>query len=576
MANPKERSAVRVLLPYVGMMKSQARWIALGWLVSLITAIASIGLLALSGWFLTATALAGVTLATAKSFNYYTPGAGVRGFAIARTAGRYAERIVTHEATFRLLADLRVALYKAIEPLSLNQLSRFRSSDLLTRFVADIDALDNLYLRVMIPTLNAWVLSAVAVAVMSVWQPFAGVGLAVLLLLATVVIPLLFARLASKVSAQLVDDRKAFRDLWGEHIAALPEWISFNRMDDQKARLAAQEAKLAQTQLKMVAISCVDQTLMGVVSALVILILLIALVPAPLPELSVDAASITGPLWVMFVLAGLALFESVNVLPLAYQYLGQTVAAARRLDTFLSASHATEFGDQVLSQEAPFSLSIRDLTLSYPLENGHTFTALKSVDFELHAGDIVAVKGHSGSGKSSLIMALARFIEPESGQISLKGCPIESLSETALRDQMSVMMHPVTLFSGSVRDNLYLASRDLSDDAMIDALKAVNLWAELESAGGLDRMIGENGQQLSGGQRKRLALARSLLKHAPLLILDEPFEGVDKENAALIERNVLDWVKARQQAVLMISHHQHDWAQFDAVYQMEQGRLTRL
>lgn len=552
---------MRALYPYLMRMRYQAGWVVLGTLLALVTLGSSIGLLTLSGWFIAATALAGATLAGSQAFNFYTPGAGVRGFAIFRTLGRYAERVVSHEATFRLITEIRVWFYRRLEPLEPARLAALGSGQLLSRLVGDVAALDTLFLRVVSPTIVAGISIGLVGLFLSVYAPELGI-LAICTLLATgFVIPGLGFLMGRRPGASQV---KLVARLRSELLAALkgmPDLRIYGGFATTRQRLERLDHALLSAQARMGAISALTASLMMFLSALALILILV-------PALNLFHLGKLEPAQIVMVVFCLfAAFEAVLPLPQAYQFMGKTLAATGRINEVAQASPAITYPDRGVVPLTPGAIRFHEVSLCY----GRASPALDRLSMEIGAGERVIIQGHSGSGKSSLINLLARFWAPDCGEIELSGQPIEAYDESTLRAQLSVMAQPVQLFAGTLRDNLKLAAPDADDQELLDVLVPLGLPAELDGQG-LEYWIGESGCRLSGGQQKRLALARALLREAPVLILDEPTEGLDPERV----ESVLGMIDRATEGktLLLITHHRQPPRWADRVVTLDRGRLV--
>lgn len=553
---------MKELRPFIRMMGPHKNWVLLGMVLGMATLLASIGLMTLSGWFISAAALAGASTLTARQFNYFTPGAGVRGFAIARTVGRYFERVTTHEATFRLLAGLRSWFYRCLEPLGPARLQQFRSADLLNRLIADIDALDNLYLRVLAPSVIALLVSLLMLLFLALYSPWIALVAAVGLLLAGVITPLIAHLAASEVGERQLMATAGLR----QHLIALVQGLSdlyiYGGVEQAVRRAADEEAALQRTQVRM-------SLLTGVTGAMIVFIggatglLALAMGVERVNDGRLEPAQLA-----MVLFCVLALFETVAPLPLAYQYLGKTRRAAARLQEVADARSLIQYPaeDQGTAQ-APGSFAFEQVCFRYTPSGARV---LDQFSLQVSAGEKVLLLGHTGSGKSTLINLLARFYDPEGGRVLLGGQPVTAYTESTLRAQVSVLSQPVQLFAGTVADNLALADPEASPEQMTAVLAAVQLDAEL-GEDPLSYEVGESGSRLSGGQRKRLALARALLRNAPVLLLDEPTEGLDAATEAAVVANVLQRYPDR--TLLMISHHLQTAELFDRVVILDQGQV---
>lgn len=553
---------MKELRPFVRLMRPHLSWVLLGTLLGLVTLLASIGLMTLSGWFISAAALAGTSAVTAQQFNYFTPGAGVRGFAIARTVGRYFERVTTHEATFRLLADLRSWFYRCLEPLGPARLQQFRSADLLNRLIADVNALDNLYLRVLAPSAIAVLVSVLVLAFLTLYSPAIALLTALGLLLAGVVTPLLAHLLARRVGEQQLMATSRLRQQLIALVQGLADLYIYGGVQRAIDAAAAEEMRLQRTQLRM-------SLLTGLMTALIVFIggttglLALAMGVERVYDGRLEPAQLA-----MVLFCVLAVFEVVAPLSLAYQYLGKTRRAAARLQEVAEAEpliHYPQVDEAPLS--APGSFSFDQVCFHYDRSSA---PVLEQFSLQVSAGEKILLLGHTGSGKSTLISLLARLHDPQQGRVLLAGQPVTCYSESTLRAQMSVLSQPVQLFAGTVADNLALASTNADEADMMSVLAAVRLDVELGDAP-LTYSIGESGSRLSGGQRKRLALARALLRDAPILLLDEPTEGLDAATEAAVVENILRLYPER--TLMMISHHLQTAQRFDRVVILDRGQV---
>lgn len=553
---------MKSLFPFIRLMRPQLGWVLIGTALGLVTLLSSIGLMTLSGWFISAAALAGASAITAQQFNYFTPGAGVRGLAITRTLGRYFERVTTHEATFRLLADLRSWFYRCLEPLGPARLQQFRSADLLNRLIADINALDNLYLRVLAPSLIALLVSFAVLAFLLIYSPEIAIVAAAGLLLAGVATPALAHLAARRVGERQLMATAGLRQQLIALVQGLSDLRIYGGVRPAFDRIEAEEHMLLRTQSRMALLT-------GITGAVIVFIagttgvLALALGVEAVAEGRLQPAQLAMALFCV-----LALFEVVAPLPLAYQYLGKTRRAAARLQEVADAESLIEYPAEDLAQvDAPGSLGFEGVSFRY---DDSASPVLQQFALQVMAGEKVLLLGHTGSGKSTLINLLARFHDPQQGKVLLGGHCVTRYSESTLRAQVSVMSQPVQLFAGSIEDNLRLASDAATRAAMQSVLETVCLDTGL-GEDPLGYQIGESGSRLSGGQRKRLALARALLRDAPILLLDEPTEGLDLTTEAIVVKNMLHDYPER--TFIMISHHLQTASLFDRVVILDNGRV---
>lgn len=550
---------MRALLPYLALYKRHKWLLTLGVVLAIVTLLASIGLLTLSGWFLSASAVVGV--AGIYSFNYMLPAAGVRGAAIIRTAGRYFERLVSHDATFRVLQHLRVATFSKLLPLSPAGLARFRQGELLNRIVADVDTLDHLYLRVISPLVGALVVILVVTIGLSVLDVTLALTLGGIMLATLLLLPPLFYRAGKPTGEQITQLRGQYRQQLTSWLQGQAELMLFNASDRYRKQMEKTEQRWQEAQRRQAELTALSQALMLLIGGIAVIAMLW------MASDGVGGNSQPGALIALFVFCALAAFEALAPVTGAFQHLGQVIASARRITQITEQQPEVTFSQQAPQSISRVALTLDEVTFRYPQQST---PALNDISLQVAAGEHIAILGRTGCGKSTLLQLLTRAWDPASGQIQLNGQPLSDLSETTLRQAMSVVPQRVHLFSATLRDNLLLAAPQASDGELSDTLKRVGLDKLLED-GGLNSWLGEGGRQLSGGELRRLAIARALLHNAPLMLLDEPTEGLD----ATTESQILDLLSEvmRDKTVLMVTHRLRGLARFNQIIVMDNGQI---
>lgn len=550
---------MRALLPYLALYKRHKWLLTLGVVLAIVTLLASIGLLTLSGWFLSASAVVGV--AGIYSFNYMLPAAGVRGAAIIRTAGRYFERLVSHDATFRVLQHLRVATFSKLLPLSPAGLARFRQGELLNRIVADVDTLDHLYLRVISPLVGALVVILVVTIGLSVLDVTLALTLGGIMLATLLLLPPLFYRAGKPTGEQITQLRGQYRQQLTSWLQGQAELMLFNASDRYRKQMEKTEQRWQEAQRRQAELTALSQALMLLIGGIAVIAMLW------MASEGVGGNSQPGALIALFVFCALAAFEALAPVTGAFQHLGQVIASARRITQITEQQPEVTFSQQAPQSFSQVALTLNEVTFSYPQQSA---PALKDISLQVAAGEHIAILGRTGCGKSTLLQLLTRAWDPANGQIQLNGQPLSELSETTLRQAMSVVPQRVHLFSATLRDNLLLAAPQVSDARLADILARVGLEKLLEDSG-LNSWLGEGGRQLSGGELRRLAIARALLHDAPLMLLDEPTEGLD----ATTESQILDLLSEvmRDKTVLMVTHRLRGLARFNQIIVMDNGQI---
>ncbi|WP_032080114.1 heme ABC transporter ATP-binding protein/permease CydC [Vibrio fluvialis] len=551
---------MRDLLPYLKLYKKHWFGLTLGMLLAFVTLCASIGLLTLSGWFLSAAAVAGLTIAR-ETFNYMLPGAFVRGFAMGRTAGRWGERVVSHNATFKLLTDLRIFFFEKLAPMIPGRVSNLRDADLLNRLVADIDAMDHVYLRLISPV-TVGVLGIAALTALLCWFDMAlGLTLGSVLLVLLLVWPVMFYKLGKRNGAELTQHKAEMRVATLDWLQGYSELTIFGAESRYRDAIYAAQEKLLANQK-------VNASFTGLASAL----LLLANGWTLVLMLWLAADGVNGqapdPMIALVVFATMASVELLMPIAGAFQHLGQTLTSARRLNEIILSEPDVKFPSEETRHSGQFDITFENLTFNY---SGGEQSALKDVSLTIPAGNKVAIVGQTGSGKSTVIQLLCRYWDAQQGEIRIAGTRLQEWKESDLRAAISVVSQRVDILNGSLRDNLIMAKPTANDSELSAMLERVGLGKLLE-APGLDAWLGDGGRQLSGGEKRRIGIARALLHDGPILLLDEPTEGLDKQT----EQQIMALFKSHfeNKTVIFITHRLVELETMDAVCLIEQGEIV--
>ena len=537
-------------------------WMALGALLSTLTVLANVGLMAVAGWFIAAMAVAG---AAGVLMNYFLPAALIRLFAILRTGGRYLERLVTHEATFRLLSELRVWFYHRIEPLAPARLQSYRSGDLLGRIQADIDTLHHAYLRVLVPLLVAVSGVAVVVAVLCLYSRWVALLVLTLLLLTGIAVPLLMRRAGERSGTLVVETRSDLRAAVIDGVQGMGELRVYGAAHRQAQEIESLTQRLSAEQMRLSRLSGISEGTVGLCASLAMwgtVLITVALVgrgalhPADLP---------------MLALLVVASFEAVGPLPLAFQKLGETFAAARRVFELVDARPEIVAVRTQSPRPRDSGLTMRGVRLRY---DDRDPWALDGLDLDLTSGRCMAVIGPTGAGKSSIVRVLVRFWEYQEGEVRLGGHDLRSYHPEDVRNLVAVVSQDTHLFNTTILENLRIAAPDADEQAIIRAARAAQVHDFIAGLpDGYHTYVGEAGVRLSAGQARRVAIARALLKDAPILLLDEPTENLDPQTEhAVLE--AIDRLMAGR-TVLLITHKLAVLQnRVDEVLVLEAGRIV--
>ena len=556
------RDDLKVLLRLLRLAHPYWGWMVLGALCSLLTVLANMGLMAVAGWFLTAMAIAG---AAGTLMNYLLPAAVIRLFAIVRTGGRYLERVTTHEATFRLLSELRVWFYEHVEPLAPARLQPYRGADLLGRIQSDIDTVHHAYLRIAAPTLVALVAVSVVAVVLGHYSGWVALVALLFLLLTGAAIPIAVRSAGERPGNVLVESRAALRSALVDTVQGMGELSVYGAAQRQARAVSALARTVSVQQMHLSRLAGLSEGAVGLCAGIAMWTTLLISISL-LGHGRLQTAELP-----FVVLLTLASFEAVGPLPVAFHRLGETLAAARRI--FELVDMPPQIAPVATPSPHPrdFSLAMRGVRLRY---DARTAWALDGIDLDLRPGTRVAILGATGAGKSSIVRVALRFWEYQEGEIRLGGHDLRSYHPEDARRLMAVVSQDTHLFNATIRDNLLLAAPGADEQALVCATRAAQIHDFVAALpDGYDTWVGEAGVRLSAGQARRVAIARALLKNAPILLLDEPTENLDPQT----ERGVLEAIDRLMagRSVLLITHKPallEDRA--DEILVLERGRIV--
>ncbi|WP_097981901.1 thiol reductant ABC exporter subunit CydD [Streptomyces sp. f150] len=550
----------RVLARVRASAGAQRGQLALALLLGSLAVGSAVGLMAVSGWL--------ISRASEEPPVMYLMMAvtATRAFGIGRAVFRYAERLVSHDAVLKLLASLRVAVYRGLERIAPAGLRTTRRGDLLSRLVADVDALQDYWLRWLLPASTAVVVGTAAAGFTGWLLPEAGVILAIGLLLAGVGVPLVSGACARRTERQLAPARATLATRVTDLLGGTAELTVAGALPARQEQLRAADTLLTRIASRAAAATALG----GGLSALVCGLTVVAAAAVGVP--AVNDGRLSGVALAVVVLTPLAAFEAVAGLPLAVQYRQRVARSAERVFEVLDAPVPVQEPRTPAEEPgSPFPLEVRGLSARYP---GAGRDALASLDLTLTPGRRIAVVGPSGSGKTTLAQVLLRFLDASSGTYRLGGVEASALDSDTVRRSVGLCAQDAHVFDSTIRENLRLARPGATDADLRDALSRARLLDWVRGLPeGLDTAVGEHGARLSGGQRQRLALARALLADFPVLVLDEPAEHLDLPTADALTADLLAATRGR--ATVLITHRLTGLEAVDEVLVLDAGRVVQ-
>jgi thiol reductant ABC exporter CydC subunit len=488
----------------------------------------------------------------------------VRFFGLARPLTRYCERLTSHDLAFRLLARLRVAFFRKLEPLVPARVEGYRKGDLLARMVGDVDALQNLFLRGLTPPLVALLAGAVSVCVCAAFLPAAGLVLAAGLLGGGVVVPIVAALAGRRFGARQVGVRAELTVELVELLRGAPELVVLGADRAALERVAALDAELTRSARGEALASGLVEGLGVTIAGLTVAGVLSVCVAAT------AAGALDRVLVATLALLAMASFEAVAPLPSAALRLQATLDSGRRLLAIAGREPAVTDSARPAALTPGSSVALEDVGFDYGNDESWD---LSGIDLRLAPGRRVALVGRSGAGKSTVAALLVRFLDPSEGRVALSDIDLRDLRQRDVRSRITLDSQDAYLFSTTIRENVRLARPGADDGEIEQALRRARIW---DWAGalpdGLDTFVGEEGESVSGGERRRIALARTFLADAPVIVLDEPTGHLDPETAEALIADVLRGADSR--SVLLITHRPEGLDLVDEVVTLRRGRVS--
>lgn len=556
------------LLFFLPLFKPYKRWLVGGVFLALLTSLASISLLTLSGWFITSSAIAGILApdGVAIAFNFMQPAAEIRALAIIRTLGRYAERIVTHEATFRVMADCRCWFFAKLVPLVPGGLAMQRSADLLNGMTQDIDALDAIYLRLSSPMMIAAMGGGAVVIFIANYSVQISLLLFVMLLITAILIPWIFNRIGRQGAAKIVEQTARFKVGQVEMLQGTADLCAFSAYTRYKNQIITVSEQMLETETENNRFSALSSALTLFISQITVLISIV------MGSILFQQGAISGAVLAMLGFCVLAVFELVTPLAPAIQLLTKTQTAAKRIRRIVDLKPVIIEPRQPQAIPDRFDIKINNLGFRYSEQSDWV---LKKNVLNIPQGSKIAIVGNSGAGKTTLLQLLMRLYDPQQGCIEYAGIDYKQFASDQLMMQFAVLSQRSQLFSATVKENLLIAKPTASEMQIKQAINLAGLNKFIKRLPeGINTWVGENGVKVSAGEGRRIALARVYLKDAPVLLLDEPTEGLDRET----ENEVLNALEqlAKDKTLILVTHREAGLRLVDKTYEIIDGKLTEI
>ncbi len=545
---------MKTFLRLIGLTRPYAWWMLLAAFIGFATVGSGIGLLMASAWIISRGALLLPAAALQAGIT------GVRVFGASRGVLRYAERLVSHNTTFRILTRIRLWFYDAIEPLAPARLAAYRSADLLKRIVDDIQNLENIYARVVAPPLTALMVTILMWLLVARWSLGAAAGILACQVMAGAVVPFTAARMAKGTARRIAGLQAEEQLLAVDLVQGMGELTVFGMLDEQLGRLREAEAAKLGLERHAATIEGVQETLCGLCMNAGVVWAIWEMLPL------VRTGSVSAVTMAAILFGVIASFEAFLPLTGAAQHIEADVRAGQRLFDIIDTRPEVTAPPDPSPFPGAGTLEAENLKFTYP---GSSRPALDGISFSVPRGGRIAVVGPSGAGKSTITSLLVRFWNPSAGKLSIGGTDIASFDPETLRRNIAVVSQHTYLFGQTIRENLLLAKPEASDRELRQALAE----AGLESLSPrLDQWAGQHGMNLSGGERQRLAIARMLLQDAPFVVLDEATANLD----AITEQAVLDTIERNGsgRTVLAITHRLQRMERFDEILVLQEGRIV--
>ena len=517
--------------------------ILLGILVALLALWANISLLALSGWFISAAGFASLSFAAASQFNYFLPAAGVRFLSLTRILLRYVDRLGSHDLTLKFLSKIRLWIYEKLEPLAPAHLLRFQSGDLLTRFSQDVDALDHLYIRLFLPVSVFFITSILGFVILNHFNFVIAWHVLALLWLSGFLIPLVIAVFLKEQSKRLAVSQADFKRDVLEYFQNLTEIMMFSKTNHFIEKLKNQDRAALKIQSRLISWEAFSAFSLALLTGITLWYTTWIAVP------HVHNHLLNGAFLAFLILGIAAIFEAASGLPSAFYYASKTLESARRITDIAKQIPTVIFEDNSEMSLTHYDVVYKNVSFAYDAEH----SVLHDINLAFKTREKIAITGKSGIGKTTLFQLLERYWDVSEGEISIGGINIKNFNEQQLRSLLSFTPQYTHVFNETVLENICFSNTEIAPEKISMALRTVMLEDTVNHfPEGLQQWLGATGIQLSGGEQKRIGIVRALLHDAPILLLDEPTEGLDFTMAEKMIKQLLH--NYTDKTIVIITH----------------------
>jgi ATP-binding cassette subfamily C protein CydC len=548
---------IKVFFRIVSLGKEYKYWMLLAALIGFLTVGSGIGLMMTSSYLIAKAAL------QTPIYQLQVAIVGVRFFGISRGVFRYLERYISHNVTFKLLAKFRVWFFTALVPIVPSKTIDLTSGDLLTRSIEDVESIEHIFVRVISPPFIFVATAILMFALLNIFSITYAILFIILFTGSAFAIPYLTFLLSNKLGKKIVLLKSQLKEFTVDSLQGISELIFYGQKDSWENEFNKIQDQLIKAEYRMNNIKSLHESLTGLAMNLTVAMMLLIAIP------DVVTGALNGVYLSVISIGIMAAFESVAQIPQAFQYLSKSTEAGKRLFDIVDTHKNEDEINLTESAITDYNLRLENISFSYDTDNN----ALSNISFRINEGERVAIVGASGAGKSTLVNLLTKLWDYNTGNIFIGNENYKVLSSTNIRNIISVVPQKVQLFTGTVKENLLIAKDGVTDSELMRVLSEVGLDSLINSMPDkLNTNIGELGQKLSGGESKRLTIARALLRNSPIIIFDEVTSHVDN----LTEKKILQTIKElpATKSVIFITHRLNQMDLFDNIIVLSNGRVV--